>query len=1099
MSSESEELRTRVSALEAYLTGSADPALAAESLIWARDPEALLRRIQLLTEAERYGEAADTVRGLPPHPRWADYAISAFMASGDETTARSILDWAVAQDDEDLVRACRLAFARESVLLVEKAHSGLVVIPGDVTPAEAAKLGAAIEELAPVLAGAEHDKKLKNGIEVSAAVTALRAYYLLGAWADARRFAGLLATATPVPIQLAQAALVGLVEAPLNLPERLRAEARESFEAQLLASQVEAVLQGRPATALLTALGLVGKAQTEKDRTRLAAILSELVARSPREYGDAVDRAIEQLVGANSRFSELRKAERALESGSQDAVKKIEELRDDKDAVWLQLKAKSLELAGDVLGATETMVHAARLLPVPPLLWKAALRAYQNGLSSAAEELLQRLVRLEPNEIDPHELFAKVLLDSGQLTRASEQFRALMEIEPDVVTHAMNYAACLARSLDIEGSLRIYEHITSHPNAPAEAFLAHAQVMKTAGKPRAGLSLLRTVAEKFKDVPQFVLALLDLSYAAGEDDVGSGALLQMRRLKEAGKVGEDIFRSLSLDELVEHARDQQEMKVHTAELVSLGRMPWVMCDNFGRWSPYLGWTIRTQPIEWIADDRVSRALLTVYSTNGYVAKPASDASGRFELESLPEASGKQAVAMDVSAIITLHRLGILEDAINFFGQVVVPESYFGLALRERTHLVQHQPSIVAAWQLIRKQIDLGIIGISPDTSLPLVDEHAIEGSDGRSYGICDLADVLQTSPVLTEEQLKKLRAFPPRPVVPAPDRPALARGSKLRLRLSTLEALAQHGLLDPLLGEFTVNLDKGEYEELTRNLTGGESTSELMDWHHDLWDRMRQNSKVERAGYRIKRLGEHEDSVNPGSGNASLLCAMLAVERKIPLVADDRVLQALYASESGGSRNVFGSDLLLAGMSASGQLDVERHANSILELIRWRYRFLVVPSSVLQTVASRFRGRQPGRDLQNISRYVHDCMRDPGLSIQSVGAHQNDTPANRFYLEWIGVLAEFVVKLWVEQASGVADAEALTSWVITECMPSPPRFAAPQVVDGTFRLFLGKVLISGSTVTERERVSQALVYLRTCAGLSDREYARAVTEVLDAF
>src|SRR5262249_33009691 len=134
-----------------------------------------------------------------------------------------------------------------------------------------------------------------------------------------------------------------------------------------------------------------------------------------------------------------------------------------------------------------------------------------------------------------------------------------------------------------------------------------------------------------------------------------------------------------------------------------------------------------------------------------------------------------------------------------------------------------------------------------------------------------------------------------------------------------------------------------------------------------------------------------------------------------------------------------------------------------------------------------------------VARYVHDCMRDPGLVTLPMGTHVNDTPANRLYLEWIGVLAEFVVKVWIDKQFSRGDAEALTRWAVTECLPSAPPIATPQVTDSTFRLFLSKLLIHGTTVDEKARVSDALVYLRKLTGLSDAEYARAVTEVLDGF
>ena len=57
-----------------------------------------------------------------------------------------------------------------------------------------------------------------------------------------------------------------------------------------------------------------------------------------------------------------------------------------------------------------------------------------------------------------------------------------------------------------------------------------------------------------------------------------------------------------------------------------------------------------------------------------------------------EPHGAICLFTDLTAIITLHRLGLLSKAADYFGTLIIPEAYLGVLLRERENLQPHQRS-----------------------------------------------------------------------------------------------------------------------------------------------------------------------------------------------------------------------------------------------------------------------------------------------------------------------------------------------------------------------------------------------------------------------
>ena len=144
--------------------------------------------------------------------------------------------------------------------------------------------------------------------------------------------------------------------------------------------------------------------------------------------------------------------------------------------------------------------------------------------------------------------------------------------------------------------------------------------------------------------------------------------------------------------------------------------------------------------------------------------------------------------------------------------------------------------------------------------------------------------------------------------------------------------------------------------------------------HHRLLD----NAAAETA--HPWRTGGEDEPDQAEDLDPSIDAVLLAQERGIPLLADDRFLQnMLLNARQEAAATAFGTDSLLAALAKAKQLTADEWADGLFQLIRWRYRFLVPPETVLLVLAGRLLVFPPGAELRELGRYLHDCCRDPGF------------------------------------------------------------------------------------------------------------------------
>lgn len=225
----------------------------------------------------------------------------------------------------------------------------------------------------------------------------------------------------------------------------------------------------------------------------------------------------------------------------------------------------------------------------------------------------------------------------------------------------------------------------------------------------------------------------------------------------------------------------------------------------------------------------------------------------------------------------------------------------------------------------------------------------------------------------------------------------------------------------------------------------------------------------------------------------------MAEQEGLPLFVDDRVCQnMLLRSSSQAPSAAFGTDCLLVELLDADLIDERQVAASFLQLIEWRYRFLTIPSSILHILARDFALNQ----LRSVAKYVHDCMRDPGLF---GGLEPTSTPmpiAFRYYQDWLEVIAKFVAEIWLDDTFSEERALEITRWAMEELVPTVPTVLAERigrVANASAQIVLLHALMLLSETPDSSRANLALRTMASALGLGNDEFTRTTADLINCY
>jgi hypothetical protein len=381
---------------------------------------------------------------------------------------------------------------------------------------------------------------------------------------------------------------------------------------------------------------------------------------------------------------------------------------------------------------------------------------------------------------------------------------------------------------------------------------------------------------------------------------------------------------------------------------------------------------------------------------------------------------------------------------------------------------------------------------------PIADEYA--ELDAHRYRLADVVQPLYAAGLLSEAAFSNVSRVCARPSAVDETHPALSQFQDLTVDLTTLETIVHFGLLDAVAGFYRVRITAQAHREVIQRLNAIAVQEETRWWHMDLWSRLRGDARFKFVPHSVPE-SVHDRNDEP-KDYLPFLASFVAQQAKTPLMADDRMCQALTLTEmSDVTCAAFGADVFVLRLMVDGKLESEKAGTAFRQLMAWRYRFVVPPPEILKALADPYRASPPGEALREVAEYVHDCMRDAGLFGGRENTEMGDSMAMRCYLAWMSNIAAFLVLVWADEGFAPESATRLTEWSCREFLPSCPRVAEARVrVQGasmTHRLFLSHALLNTANRYGEPRMADAMNAMKTALRLTDEEYTRIVTGILN--
>lgn len=1028
----------RVRAKLIFIDGNHEAAL--QLLTATTGPATIALHIAFLVEQKRFTDASDLAAQQPePHKRWADDAIVAHIRATYHERAEALLKW-TEQQALDVRQACVLAFARETYSEITDHGSPASLV--EQQESQIIKLRDLLNRVSHTFSSALQYGP-DSGINAEAMELLILLSHVLRDRAVCQLAADSLLRWEPTSPELGRAVLRGDIAPIAGLSDRYLKDNPAVFMFQMLVGMLLTEAEGKPDRALAFLRPLLPQMAETPHQEEVGTAILIAAQRCSRENANEALHDLEQVFGQTHRLAAMLRA--SLLADTNDLLAASSELAtvaDEQDYVWLQLAAGVAVKREDWPSAAGYFRKVGTATGRAEAYSNEAQSWYRAGDIAKAVEALESANRLEPHQPKTLHNLAAAYHNLGRYRNAASIYSQSWNSEPRDEGLALNYASCLALSGNAANAVTLLkEYIDANQNTvSAELLIMRAHLLVAMGNPTDALDSLLPHWERLSTDHRYLMQMFQLGYAANREQHAHEAMNMLLAMQRAGQLPQPVFQQYTLDDMLEmhHGWIKQRQTINQQYLT--GRLPWIIASHWVQPSGHclLSWRIRTQHAV-PRDHPDDLAEFSIYSTNGFTIR---NIDGERHLDRLHAAETGATIVADVSALITLHRLGLLHTLGTRFAKVLVPLSYKSIWIEEQARIPHHQPKQIKTRQSIVTAVRDGKIAIITkdkiEADVPILDEYDKPASQDKPVvRILQIARWMASHGKLASQDLNRIETMQHEPErLTAAQAEKLLDSGKLLATTFTLQTVNDWGLLDSLSAGIRVMVEQDDVRELETELRNQALCDEAGGWHIQLVQAIDQLPNVEYVGLssRDTESRAHADI------HYGIDAALLAIEHNLPLLVDDRYCQQGRLSASGAKPEAaFGTDCFLEQLIDGKIVDAEQHADFFLQLIEWRYKFCLPTTSILLTLAHRFKDGSPGMQLRHIAAYMQDCMRDVGLFGGQEPTEPPTPMALKLFNAWIDVVAEFLVRLWQDPRFNELQAAKITKWAARYFRPAWPK------------------------------------------------------------
>lgn len=757
---------------------------------------------------------------------------------------------------------------------------------------------------------------------------------------------------------------------------------------------------------------------------------------------------------------------------SEEALKMISEIEDQNPPPHLYILCKyrrALEAIkkGEYQKAEQLLVENLRIYSDQFVLRELLKVQMKLENDAGAFETAEKLERFGASDNTVMYYKAMAARNLGYYTKSEQAWKILIKANPQDPELAYGYAEVLAIQEKYDEALTaVKEFIQCDQKLNLKCLRLAEHLLCSKDKETEAFKKLDACFEHFQDAPDLLLRYIDLGFRIGEEKKAHQALIRLEQLKQEGKIQDQVFRAVSLDEIKDLVHRRYESREKLCEQYSQGKALRYFFSSFFNIPLYLDWAYRTQSLSFLPEGSTKAEFIT-YATNGFRVE-------KNKLIPIVVPVNTKEVVIDYTALITLHQLGLIPKLIGKFDAIYYPDILHAIWQEDKQTYKPVQASQEKIYKNLEEKFDRDVIksiGL-PDShgntkvelairlaeaeNLPLVSAYLEKKEIPEKSSVIVIRFHQILSRLYEKGRINESRYVELKNIIKDKEdititgvSETLDNTARLVFDEITLELAERFDLINMIEDSgFKIVVERTVGQNIQRKIREINFSSKVVQWQKELSILVKDIKRVDKKSLFISEhvlvRGDEQKQKNLHAYDILAVETFQMAERKeLPLLVDDRFLQMQIAKHPANKQ--FGSDALIKNLFEEKVISLEEYAQAFLKLCEWRYHFLMPTPEIIVYFALEYKNNPLGKPLEILIKYSNECMKDSGLFL---GREQTIPPTLcgvKFYMQWVNVWIEALIKIWTDASFNEENREKITKQIFLRAFPQGPQGLAPDV------------------------------------------------------
>lgn len=686
---------------------------------------------------------------------------------------------------------------------------------------------------------------------------------------------------------------------------------------------------------------------------------------------------------------------------------------------------------------------------------------------------VEKLERFDSNNEEVIHIKAQAARNIGDFKMSEQAFKSLTDKHPDNSELTFEYAQILVWQDKYSEALKKLAPFTNcDQNMNPKCLMLAAEIYCILEEEKRAFEILEKCWNNFKDIPELLTRHVDMGFRIGEEEKANRSLMQLKQLRQEGKVPEQIFDIKKIGDIKEFIKKRKETIEKLLKKYQSGQIPRHFLCSYYNLPLYIDWAYRTQPLELeLLPTWQAKIEFTTYVTNGFKIKFLK----RNQLMFIRFPEDVEEIIIDYTALITLHRLGLLPKLALRFKTIYYPKILNTIWLIDRGKYKHHQASQEKIYRGLSNKFEVNssikvieslllkerknsnltekCISLAETENIPMVSAFLEKKEIPKNSSLI----VLRFSQLLAHlyrkgrisekryidlKQLMKDKGD----IIKKGASEILDNTSRLLFDEITLEFAEKHELLDDISNSgFQIVVEKATCQNIQNAVRSIEFSNEVGAWQKDLEYQVK-NIELSNGEKLFKilpiTLSEKNRSRNfHHYGELVIETLQHAENKKLTILTDDRLSQTVRTQNFADKQ--FGSDLLIRDLYDRKIISLQEYADSFLKMCEWRYRFLVPKVDIITYFLEQYENNPLGKPIEILIKYCNECMEDKGLLLGWEITEPPTICGVKYYLKWVDVWIEALIKVWT--SSTFTNKEEITLQIFLRAFPKCPEGLNPDI------------------------------------------------------